>query len=101
MAKVVVVTGGAPNSLAVSPDGKTLAALTADGGVSLRVFDLGPAEGQARHRMISTVTPTSTAAQVRSAVRTGNCRREPRARHAQSPSDRPRWRVGPRYEAVT
>jgi hypothetical protein len=33
--------GGAPSSLDVSPDGKTLAALTADGGVSLRVFDLG------------------------------------------------------------
>ncbi len=32
--------GGAPSSLDVSPDGKTLAALTADGGVSLRVFDL-------------------------------------------------------------
>ena len=32
--------GGAPSSLDVSPDGKTLAALTADGGVSLRAFDL-------------------------------------------------------------
>jgi hypothetical protein len=37
--------GGAPSSLDVSPDGKTLAALTADGGVSLRVFDLVPADG--------------------------------------------------------
>jgi RNA polymerase sigma factor (sigma-70 family) len=36
--------GGAPSSLDVSPDGKALAALTADGGVSLRVFDLGPAD---------------------------------------------------------
>jgi hypothetical protein len=34
----------AGGSLAVSPDGKTLPALTADGGVSLRVFDLGPAD---------------------------------------------------------
>ena len=32
--------GGVPGSLDVSPDGKVLAALTADGGVSLRVFDL-------------------------------------------------------------
>ena len=32
--------GGAPSSLDVSPDGKSLAALTADGGVSLRVCDL-------------------------------------------------------------
>jgi RNA polymerase sigma factor (sigma-70 family) len=31
--------GGAPSSLDVSPDGKALATLTADGGVSLRVFD--------------------------------------------------------------
>ena len=36
----IELKGGAPSSLDVSPDGKTLAALTADGGVSLRVFDL-------------------------------------------------------------
>lgn len=35
--------GGAPYSLDVSPDGKTLAAVTADNGVALRVFDLDPA----------------------------------------------------------
>jgi len=34
--------GGAPSSLDVSPDGKSLAAVTADGGASLRVFDLDP-----------------------------------------------------------
>src|SRR5262249_24405936 len=37
--------GGAPSSLDVSPDGKALAALTADGGVSLRVFDLVTGDG--------------------------------------------------------
>lgn len=37
--------GGAPSSLAVPPDGKTLAASTADGGVSLRVFDLITGDG--------------------------------------------------------
>jgi RNA polymerase sigma factor (sigma-70 family) len=36
--------GGFPYSLDVSPDGKALAAVTADEGVSLRVFDLGQAE---------------------------------------------------------
>jgi hypothetical protein len=40
----IELKGGAPSSLDVSPDGKTLAALTADGGVSLRVFDLVPPE---------------------------------------------------------
>jgi hypothetical protein len=34
--------GGAPYSLDVSPDGKTLAVVTADNGVALRVFDLEP-----------------------------------------------------------
>ena len=34
--------GGAPYSLDVSPDGKTLAVVTADNGVALRVFDLDP-----------------------------------------------------------
>jgi hypothetical protein len=38
--------GGVPSSLDVSPDGKTLAALTADGGVSLRVFDLNRGGGR-------------------------------------------------------
>jgi hypothetical protein len=32
---------GAPSSLDVSPDGKILAALTADSGVSPHVFDRG------------------------------------------------------------
>jgi hypothetical protein len=36
----VELKGGMPYSLDVSPDGKSLAAVTADGGVSLRVFDL-------------------------------------------------------------
>jgi Tol biopolymer transport system component len=36
----VALKGGAPSSLDVSPDGRTLAAVTADNGVSLRVFDL-------------------------------------------------------------
>jgi WD40 repeat protein len=36
--------GGAPYSLDVSPDGMTLAVVTADAGVSLRVFDLRAAE---------------------------------------------------------
>jgi RNA polymerase sigma factor (sigma-70 family) len=35
---------GRPSSLDVSPDSKALAAMTADEGVSLRVFDLSPAE---------------------------------------------------------
>jgi hypothetical protein len=34
--------GGIPSSLDVSPDGKALAVATADGGMSLRVFDLSP-----------------------------------------------------------
>jgi hypothetical protein len=38
--------GGAPNALAVSPDSKTLAALTGDGGVYLRGFDVSPADGK-------------------------------------------------------
>jgi hypothetical protein len=37
LTRQINLKGGAPSSLAVSPDGKTLAALTADGGVSLRV----------------------------------------------------------------
>jgi WD40 repeat protein len=37
----IELKGGAPFSLDVSPDGKTLATVTADDGVSLRVFDLG------------------------------------------------------------
>jgi WD40 repeat protein len=36
--------GGFPSSLDVSPDGKALAAVTADGGVSLGVWDLSPAD---------------------------------------------------------
>jgi WD40 repeat protein len=42
--------GGFPSSLDVSPDGKALAAVTADGGVSLRVWDLSPADGTAPRR---------------------------------------------------
>src|SRR5262249_37704864 len=57
----------------------------------------GPGAGwEPRPRMISTVTPTSSAAPVLSTVRTGSFRREPRARHARSPSERPRCRVGRR-----
>jgi WD40 repeat protein len=40
LVRKINLKGGAPSSLDVSPDGKALAALTADGGVSLRVFDL-------------------------------------------------------------
>jgi RNA polymerase sigma factor (sigma-70 family) len=40
----VDLKGGFPSSLDVSPDGKALAVVTMDGGVSLRVFDLGPAD---------------------------------------------------------
>ncbi len=39
--------GGAPYSLDVSPDGNTLAATTADDGVSLRTWGLGKADGPA------------------------------------------------------
>jgi RNA polymerase sigma factor (sigma-70 family) len=42
--------GGRPYSLDVSPDGKALAAVTADGGVSLRVWTLGLAGGPAPTR---------------------------------------------------
>ncbi len=44
----IELKGGAPYSLDVSPDGKTLAVVTADGGVSLRVFDLGRGGGAPR-----------------------------------------------------
>jgi hypothetical protein len=37
----IALKGGMPYSLDVSPDGRSLAAVTADGGVSLRVFTLG------------------------------------------------------------
>jgi WD40 repeat protein len=41
----IELKGGAPFSLDVSPDGKTLATVTADDGVSLRVFDLDQGNG--------------------------------------------------------
>jgi WD40 repeat protein len=44
LTRQIDLKGGIPGSLDVSPDGKALAAVTADGGVSLRVFDLGPAD---------------------------------------------------------
>jgi RNA polymerase sigma factor (sigma-70 family) len=41
---------GNPSSLDVSPDGKALAAMTADGGISLRVFDRSRADEAAPRR---------------------------------------------------
>jgi RNA polymerase sigma factor (sigma-70 family) len=47
LTRQIDLKGGVPSSLDVSPDGKTLAAVTSDGGVSLRVFDLDPTNGPA------------------------------------------------------
>jgi WD40 repeat protein len=44
LTRQIDLKGAIPRSLDVSPDGKALAAATADGEVSLRVFDLSPAD---------------------------------------------------------
>jgi RNA polymerase sigma factor (sigma-70 family) len=50
LALQIDLKGGVPSSLDVSPDGKTLAIVTADGDVFLRVFDLGQSDGPASRK---------------------------------------------------
>ena len=48
LTRQIDLKGDAPRSLDVSPDGKALAAVTTDEGVSLRVYDLGSGDENRR-----------------------------------------------------